>query len=540
MNHSLNGRTFILIFAAGFICAAQTFSIQQVSPIPSVAPGSTTGITVGNVSSTPAGLSFTLNNFDPNAWLLGSNGFCAPQTESQILSTPVPVTACIGTNMPRGLHQLFYDIVYGAQAIYFALPLDVTGGSLTLNTPTVNLAHSTLTGQISVTATSPATIHSATVSNAQAGVGSWLSVQNSCADDTTCRATITATPSQLLSPKPGYTYIGKVTFTASDGSVAEALVNYTYEPSSETPITITSPSSFTGLVDEEFSATLSASGGTSPYTWSGTDLPAGVTLSSGGVLSGTVTSANTYAIPVTVTDSMGESQTATETLVIQNASTAIPTQIFPHMAADSTWQTNFLILNTGSSPMSFTLKFHPNSGTTVAVSGLGAVSKISGTVPARGSVSVLTDTTVDSDGWAELDSPSGLSGVAVMQEAGSQASVMMSAPGTKFTIPFDATTIGSTSGYVDGLAIANADPAHDARITCQAYSTSGSAVGGTLTGPTIAASGHIAFLLQSTPPFSSLPATGGQLACAASTSVGVIELRALGNEVSTLPALIGQ
>ena len=520
--------------------AAQTFSIQQVSPIPSIAPGSTSGVTVGHVSSTPEGLSVTLNNFDPNAWLLGTNGFCSPQTESQIVSTPAMVSACIPSDLAPGMHQLFYDVVYGSQAVYFALPLNVTGGSLTLNASTMNLAHSTLTGQVTVSATSPATIHSSTVSNAEVGVGNWLSVPTNCVGKTTCTATITATPSALLSPKPGHTYIGKVTFTASDGSIAELLVNYTYEPASETPIVITSASSFTGIVDEEFSTTLSASGGTSPYTWSATNLPSGLSLSSTGVLSGTIASANTYAIPVTVTDSLGESQTATVTLMIQNSTTAIPTQIFPHMAADPTWQTNFLILNTGGSPLSFTLKFHPDNGTTVSVSGQGEVAKISGTVPARGSVSITTDATVDSDGWAELDSPSGLSGVAVMQEAGSQASVLLSAPGTKFTIPFDASTIGSASGYVDGLAIANADPAHNATITCQAYSNSGSAVGGTLTGPTIVASGHTAFVLQNTPPFSSLPSSGGQLACTATTRVGVIELRALGGEVSTLPALIGQ
>jgi hypothetical protein len=49
---------------------------------------------------------------------------------------------------------------------------------------------------------------------------------------------------------------------------------------------------------------LAATGGTTPYTWSlssGT-LPAGLTLSAAGVISGTPTTPGTYTITVKVTD----------------------------------------------------------------------------------------------------------------------------------------------------------------------------------------------------------------------------------------------
>jgi len=49
--------------------------------------------------------------------------------------------------------------------------------------------------------------------------------------------------------------------------------------------------------------TLSASGGTAPYTWTGTGLPAGLSLSTGGVVSGTPTTAGTYNVTVTAKDS---------------------------------------------------------------------------------------------------------------------------------------------------------------------------------------------------------------------------------------------
>lgn len=46
-----------------------------------------------------------------------------------------------------------------------------------------------------------------------------------------------------------------------------------------------------------------ATGGTTPYTWSATSLPAGLSLSSSGLLSGTPSSAGSFSVTVTVTDS---------------------------------------------------------------------------------------------------------------------------------------------------------------------------------------------------------------------------------------------
>jgi hypothetical protein len=62
-----------------------------------------------------------------------------------------------------------------------------------------------------------------------------------------------------------------------------------------------------GTVNQAYSATLSASGGTSPYTWTVTGLPSGLSLnSSTGLISGTPTSAGTSAVTATVTDSASE------------------------------------------------------------------------------------------------------------------------------------------------------------------------------------------------------------------------------------------
>jgi len=67
-----------------------------------------------------------------------------------------------------------------------------------------------------------------------------------------------------------------------------------------------------------YSATLSASGGTAPYAWSGT-LPTGLSMASTGVISGTPTATGTFSVGVTVTDSClpsALSKSATLTLVV--------------------------------------------------------------------------------------------------------------------------------------------------------------------------------------------------------------------------------
>nr|WP_284694742.1 Ig domain-containing protein [Geomonas sp. Red32] len=73
-----------------------------------------------------------------------------------------------------------------------------------------------------------------------------------------------------------------------------------------------------GTVGTAYSQTLTATGGTSPYSWSVTTgtLPAGLNMSSG-VISGSPTTAGTSTFTVQVTDSSSPAQTATKSLSIQ-------------------------------------------------------------------------------------------------------------------------------------------------------------------------------------------------------------------------------
>jgi len=72
------------------------------------------------------------------------------------------------------------------------------------------------------------------------------------------------------------------------------------------PLVITSTAPPEAIVGQAYSYQLTATGGVAPYTWtlaSGFSLPAGVTLSSTGLISGTPTASGSVSFSVICTDS---------------------------------------------------------------------------------------------------------------------------------------------------------------------------------------------------------------------------------------------
>lgn len=68
---------------------------------------------------------------------------------------------------------------------------------------------------------------------------------------------------------------------------------------------ITTTSLLGGYVGQAYSLQCQAAGGFSPYTWSAAGLPAGLTISSGGLISGTPTAVFSGNVTLTVADANG-------------------------------------------------------------------------------------------------------------------------------------------------------------------------------------------------------------------------------------------
>ncbi len=116
-----------------------------------------------------------------------------------------------------------------------------------------------------------------------------------------------------------------MTAVSNHSSFASALVTADYTAlatylatSTTTTLAISTASLASGTVGTTYSQTLAATSGTTPYTWaisSGT-LPAGLTLSGAGVISGTPTAATATMVTFQVTDSATTKATATATLTL--------------------------------------------------------------------------------------------------------------------------------------------------------------------------------------------------------------------------------
>ncbi|MFD1151429.1 S8 family peptidase [Saccharothrix hoggarensis] len=128
-------------------------------------------------------------------------------------------------------------------------------------------------------------------------------------------ATPGLTPAQVASAMTGSATPNKIT-SPGTGSPNRLLFVNTGDPGPGTP-SVTPPGNQTGNVGTATSLQLKASGGTPPYTWSATGLPPGLSLAaSTGLISGTPTTAGSYTVTATVTDSAGKSAGTTFTWTI--------------------------------------------------------------------------------------------------------------------------------------------------------------------------------------------------------------------------------
>ena len=212
---------------------------------------------------------------------------------------------------------------------------------------------------------------------------------------------ITGTPAQSAAGTASA--IIKVTDSSQPSSQsANTSLSITISPASPAPLTITTTSLPNGVATSPYpSTTLQAAGGVPPYTWalaSGSSLPAGLSLSTAGVLSGTPTAASSGPLTFVVTDSSTTPNTAQASLTLTisggggGGGLTLITTSLPAATVNTAYSTTLAVTG-GVAPYTFTLA---NSTALPAGLNLSSAGVINGTPTAAGSTQfsvTVTDST---------------------------------------------------------------------------------------------------------------------------------------------------
>ncbi len=207
----------------------------------------------------------------------------------------------------------------------------------------------------------------------------------------TLPAGLTLTTAGLLAGTP--TVAGPSTFTirGTDANGCPALITYTIVIAAAAcpVITLAPPTLPAGRVGAAYSQQITASGGTAPYIFTvltGT-LPAGLTLSSSGLLSGTPTAPGSRVVVIQGTDANGCPGVITYTIVIAAAACPVITLVPPTLPAGRVGvaYSQQITASGGTGPYIFTVL----SGTLPAGLTLSSGGLLSGTPTTPGSSTVV-------------------------------------------------------------------------------------------------------------------------------------------------------
>jgi hypothetical protein len=303
---------------------------------------------------------------------------------------------------------------------------------------------------------------------------------------------------------PGNPGTFTITIGAIDALGQGAVFRTQFVVSGNSIISITTSSALpAGSVGTQYNQTLTASGGLPPYTWtlvSGA-LPAGVTLTSAGLISGTPTSAGSLSFAVSVTDSNGSSTSQSFGLTIGTSSNNFSGALRIGQVVDGGgWTTLFAIVNEDAVALNYTFNFWSDNGSAWPIPILnGSPGLVVGTL-APGSVA-FTQTqgaaAVASQGWAEIAS-SGHIGVEAIfiysptSSLNSQGTFNAIASSSSIFMPYD-----NTAGYTTGVAIANTNATNTITVTMTIATDTGTA---TSQAVTLSPHAHTAFVMPTQYP----------------------------------------
>jgi hypothetical protein len=308
-----------------------------------------------------------------------------------------------------------------------------------------------------------------TVSGLPAGITSNASTDtgNSLTISGTAQAT-TASPTRHVATRvassrsvgfPASSMPSNVQVTVADSTGATASLTFAIAVSAPPALSITTSSLAAGTAGTAYSASVTATGGVTPYTWTVTGLPSGLTLSSatpGATISGTTNIVGTFSVNVTVTDSESPIASASATLsltIAQATAIAITTTSLPNGTENISYS-QALSGSGGVKPYAWTVA----SGALPTGLLLSSAGVISGTPTAPGSYSFSVQLT-DSESPAQTTSV-GL-GITINNPAtGLNITTASPLPGATLSSAYNTTVTatGGTPPYTWSLASGSALP----------------------------------------------------------------------------------
>ncbi|OOY18252.1 hypothetical protein BMI85_04840 [Thioclava sp. DLFJ4-1] len=352
-------------------------------------------------TSNAATASITVSN--PTLSIAASGSFSATvgQSYSQTFTFSGGTAPYIGYSIlgiPAGLSVTAFNstsiTISGTPTVSGTFQLTVAGtDSSTGNGPFKVTKSFTLTiASATISITSPASLTNATVGSPYSQVikaGGGIAPYTFTVQSGSLPAGVNLTTSGTLkgTPTAGGTFSFTVKATdSSTGTGSPANATKTYTLTVNQPTISVAPTTLPDAAQNTaYSQTITASGGTSPYTYSvsGT-LPTGMTLSSGGVLSGTPTGYGSFNFSITATDSSTGTGPYTGTqnyaFNVTAASPVISTTSLPGAMVGTPYNQT-ITATSGNAPYTFSIA----SGTLPANISLSSGGVLSGTPTTAGS-----------------------------------------------------------------------------------------------------------------------------------------------------------
>jgi hypothetical protein len=428
------------------IPAASQPQMRGVSPGPvtitATAPGYDIATTQVQVTA-----SFT---FSPQSLTINpqANGFLLLTLSGPAPPPPTGLTVTLTSSNPSvatvpASFTFFWD---GSIPTSLNIPVwGIAPGTAVITAKSPNMADATAT----VTVSGPLTITTASLPDGTVGAA-YNATVNASGGATPYTWSATGLPAGLsmnastgqINGTPTATGVSTVNITVTDSTspshqTASASLSLLVKPSGSLSITTTSPLPG-GVVGTAYNATVAATGGTTPYTWSATGLPAGLTINaSSGAITGTPTTAGASTVAVTVTDSTNPTHlTATASLSITIiAPPSITTTSLPGGVVGAAYNATVAATG-GTTPYTWSATGLPAGLSIDAASGA-----ITGTPTTAGS-STVTITVTDSTNPAHLSAAKTLS----INIAGQLAITTTSLPSGVVNTAYAGVTLAATGG----------------------------------------------------------------------------------------------